>query len=76
MTIGAGSVVNTTSIGSGSNVGADAYLQGSTFPANTHIPAGAIYVNNVFQGYVQIRRSRPGADDPGGPAAELTGATT
>ena len=27
--------------------------QNSSFPANTVIPAGAIYVNNKFQGYVQ-----------------------
>lgn len=51
--IGAHSVVIGTSMGTGSTVGADAYLKNSTFQANTHIPPGAIYVNNVFQGYVQ-----------------------
>ena len=40
-------------LGSGSTVGAGAYLLNSTFPANTVIPAGAIYVNNKLQGFVQ-----------------------
>ena len=42
-----------TSIGSGSTVGKGAFLQTSTFPANTVIPPGAIYINNKFEGYVQ-----------------------
>jgi carbonic anhydrase/acetyltransferase-like protein (isoleucine patch superfamily) len=53
VSIGPGAVVTTTSLGSGSTVGANAYLLNSTFPANTVIPAGAIYVNNKLQGYVQ-----------------------
>jgi carbonic anhydrase/acetyltransferase-like protein (isoleucine patch superfamily) len=53
VSIGAGAVVTTTSLGSGSTVGANAFLQNSTFPANTVIPAGAIYVNNKLQGYVE-----------------------
>jgi carbonic anhydrase/acetyltransferase-like protein (isoleucine patch superfamily) len=53
VSIGSGAVVATTSLGSGSTVGANAYLLNSTFPANTVIPAGAIYVNNKLQGYVQ-----------------------
>jgi carbonic anhydrase/acetyltransferase-like protein (isoleucine patch superfamily) len=51
--IGSGAVVTTTSIGSGSTVGANAYLLNSTFPPNTVIPAGAIYVSNKLQGYVE-----------------------
>ncbi len=53
VSIGAGAVVDRTSLGSGSEVGAGAYLLESKFPANTVIPAGAIYVNNKFEGYVQ-----------------------
>ena len=53
VSIGSGAVVTTSSIGSGSTVGANAYLQNSTFPANTVIPAGAIYVSNKLQGYVE-----------------------
>jgi carbonic anhydrase/acetyltransferase-like protein (isoleucine patch superfamily) len=53
VSIGSGAVVDRTSLGSGSTVGADAYLLESTFPANTAIPAGAIYVNNKLQGFVQ-----------------------
>jgi carbonic anhydrase/acetyltransferase-like protein (isoleucine patch superfamily) len=51
--IGAGAVLDRTSLGSGSSVGKDAFLQTSTFPAGTVIPAGAIYINNKFMGYVQ-----------------------
>jgi carbonic anhydrase/acetyltransferase-like protein (isoleucine patch superfamily) len=53
VSIGSGAVVTATSLGSGSTVGANAYLLNSTFPAHTVIPAGAIYVNNKLQGYVQ-----------------------
>jgi carbonic anhydrase/acetyltransferase-like protein (isoleucine patch superfamily) len=53
VSIGSGAVVTTSSIGSGSTVGANADLLNSTFPANTVIPAGAIYVNNKLQGYVE-----------------------
>ncbi len=53
VSIGSGAVVTTTSLGSGSTVGANAYLQNSTFPANSVIPAGAIYVGNKLQEYVQ-----------------------
>jgi carbonic anhydrase/acetyltransferase-like protein (isoleucine patch superfamily) len=53
VSIGPGAVVDGSSLGSGSTVGANAYLLNSTFPANIQIPAGAIYVNNRFQGYVQ-----------------------
>ncbi len=53
VSIGSGAVVSATSLGSGSTVGANAYLLNSTFPANTVIPAGAIYVNNKLQGFVQ-----------------------
>src|SRR5262249_44841411 len=52
VSIGRGAVVDRTSLGSGSTVGPNAYLLNSSFPANTVIPAGAIYVNNKFQGYV------------------------
>jgi carbonic anhydrase/acetyltransferase-like protein (isoleucine patch superfamily) len=52
VSVGPGAVVTATSLGSGSTVGDNAYLLNSTFPANTAIPAGAIYVNNKFQGYV------------------------
>ena len=51
-------MLTTTSLGSGSTVGANAYLLNSTFPANTVIPAGAIYVNNKLQGYVQSLAAR------------------
>jgi len=51
--IGSGAVVVQTSLGSNSTVGEGAYLAGSTFPANTIIPAKAIYINNKFQGYVK-----------------------
>jgi carbonic anhydrase/acetyltransferase-like protein (isoleucine patch superfamily) len=51
--VGAGAVLDRTSLGSGSTVGPDAYLLTSTFPANTVIPAKAIYISNKFQGYVQ-----------------------
>jgi carbonic anhydrase/acetyltransferase-like protein (isoleucine patch superfamily) len=53
VSIGSGAVVTATSLGSDSTVGANAYLLDSTFPAHTVIPAGAIYVNNKFQGYLQ-----------------------
>jgi carbonic anhydrase/acetyltransferase-like protein (isoleucine patch superfamily) len=53
VSIGAGAVVDRTSLGSNSTVGAGAYLLESTFPANSVIPAGAIYVNNKLEGYVQ-----------------------
>jgi carbonic anhydrase/acetyltransferase-like protein (isoleucine patch superfamily) len=53
VTIGAGAVLDRTSLGSGSSVGPRAYLANSSFPPNTVIPAGAIYINNNFQGYVQ-----------------------
>jgi carbonic anhydrase/acetyltransferase-like protein (isoleucine patch superfamily) len=52
VSIGRGAVVDRTSLGPGSTIGANAYLLNSTFPANTVIPAGAIYVNNKLQGYV------------------------
>jgi carbonic anhydrase/acetyltransferase-like protein (isoleucine patch superfamily) len=51
--IGPQAVLDRTSLGSGSSVGAGAYLLTSTFPANTVIPAGAIYVNSKLIGYVQ-----------------------
>src|SRR5262249_36520259 len=54
VTIGAGAVLDRTSLGSGSTVGPGAYLLNSTFPANSVIPAKAIYINNKFQGYVQL----------------------
>ena len=53
VTIGPGAVVDRTSLGTGSTVGKRAYLLESSFPAGTHIPAGAIYVNNKFDGYVR-----------------------
>jgi tetrahydrodipicolinate N-succinyltransferase len=53
VTVGAGAVLDRTSLGSGSQVGKDAFLQTSTFPANTVIPDRAIYINNKFMGYVQ-----------------------
>jgi carbonic anhydrase/acetyltransferase-like protein (isoleucine patch superfamily) len=53
VSIGAGAVVDRTSLGSNSSVGAGAYLFESTFAANTVIPAGAIYMNNKLEGYVE-----------------------
>jgi carbonic anhydrase/acetyltransferase-like protein (isoleucine patch superfamily) len=53
VTIGNGAVVQGTSLGRGSTVGDRAYLLNSTFPAGTHIPAGAIYESNKLIGYVQ-----------------------
>ena len=53
VTIGAGAVVDRTSLGSGSTVGSRAYLLNSSFPAGTNIPPKAIYINNKFDGYVQ-----------------------
>jgi carbonic anhydrase/acetyltransferase-like protein (isoleucine patch superfamily) len=53
VTIGAGAVVDRTSLGAGSTVGQGAYLSNSSFPAGTVIPDKAIYLNNQFQGYVQ-----------------------
>ncbi len=53
VSIGSHAVVVGSSLGTGSTVGANAYLKNSNFDAGTHIPPGAIYVNNVFQGYVQ-----------------------
>ena len=50
--IGGGAVVEGTSLGSGSTVGARALLINSTFPAGTQIPPGAIYENNTLVGYV------------------------
>ena len=51
--IGAGAVVDSTTIGPNSTVGPRAFLLNSTFPTNSNIPAGAIYINNVLQGFVQ-----------------------
>jgi carbonic anhydrase/acetyltransferase-like protein (isoleucine patch superfamily) len=51
--IGSGAVVDRTSLGSGSTVGARAYLLNSTFPAGSNISAGAIYINNVHVGTVE-----------------------
>ena len=53
VTIGNAAVVEGTSLGSDSTVGAHAFLLDSTFPAGTQIPAGAIYDNNVLIGYVE-----------------------
>ena len=53
VTIGAGAVVDRTSLGSGSTVGSRAYLLNSSFPAGTNIPPKAIYINNKFDGYVR-----------------------
>jgi carbonic anhydrase/acetyltransferase-like protein (isoleucine patch superfamily) len=47
-----GALVVQTSLGSHSTVGPGAYLANSKFPANTNIPAKAIYINNKFMGYV------------------------
>ncbi|MDR3619675.1 MAG: carbonic anhydrase/acetyltransferase [Paludisphaera borealis] len=52
VTIGAGAVVDRSSLGSGSTVGPLAYVLNSTFPAGTNIPDGAIYINNVLVGHV------------------------
>jgi len=51
--IGAGAVVVGTTIGPNSTVGPRAYLANSTFQANSNIPAGAIFINNQFRGFVQ-----------------------
>jgi carbonic anhydrase/acetyltransferase-like protein (isoleucine patch superfamily) len=53
VSIGAGAVVDRTSLGTGSTVGPNAYLASSSFPPKTVIPAGAIYINNKLQGFVQ-----------------------
>jgi carbonic anhydrase/acetyltransferase-like protein (isoleucine patch superfamily) len=53
VSIGSSAVIDRTSLGSGSTVGAGAYLLGSSFPANTVIPPGAIYINNRLAGYVE-----------------------
>ncbi len=53
VTIGNGAVVVGSSLGSGSKVGDDAYILNSTFPANTDIPAGAIYENSKLVGTVE-----------------------
>jgi carbonic anhydrase/acetyltransferase-like protein (isoleucine patch superfamily) len=53
VTIGAGAVVDRTSLGAGSTVGARAYLLNSSFPAGTVIPPKAIYINSKLMGYVQ-----------------------
>jgi carbonic anhydrase/acetyltransferase-like protein (isoleucine patch superfamily) len=52
VSIGDGAVVDQSSLGDGSTVGARAYVFGSTFPAGTNIPAGAIYINNKLVGSV------------------------
>jgi carbonic anhydrase/acetyltransferase-like protein (isoleucine patch superfamily) len=53
VTIGAGAVVDRTSLGSGSSVGAGAYLLNSSFHSGTVVPPNAIYINNKFEGYVR-----------------------
>jgi carbonic anhydrase/acetyltransferase-like protein (isoleucine patch superfamily) len=53
VSIGNGAVVDESSLGNGTTVGDRAYVFGSTFPAGTNIPAGAIYLNNKFMGTVQ-----------------------
>ena len=73
VSIGSGAVVTTTSLGSGSTVGANAYLLNSTFPANTVIPAGAIYVNNKFQGMLRVVVYNRVLDFDLNPAAALEG---
>ncbi|WP_156512764.1 carbonic anhydrase/acetyltransferase [Planctomyces sp. SH-PL62] len=50
--VGAGAVVQGSSLGAGSTVGPLAYLVNSSFPDGTHIPAGAIYVDNALVGQV------------------------
>jgi carbonic anhydrase/acetyltransferase-like protein (isoleucine patch superfamily) len=51
--IGAGAVVDRSSLGSGATVGNRAYVSQSTFPAGSNIPAGSIYINNRLVGTVQ-----------------------
>jgi carbonic anhydrase/acetyltransferase-like protein (isoleucine patch superfamily) len=51
--VGPQAVVDRTSLGLGSSVGAGAYLLNSSFPADTVIPPGAIYINNKLAGHVQ-----------------------
>jgi len=51
VSIGAGAVVDGSSLGSGTTVGAGAYVLNSTFLAGSTIPAGAIYIN--FNGFVK-----------------------
>jgi carbonic anhydrase/acetyltransferase-like protein (isoleucine patch superfamily) len=53
VTIAPGAVVNGTSLGSGVTVGSRAYLENSSFPAGTVIPAGSIYINNKLVGFVE-----------------------
>ncbi|QEH35136.1 Bacterial transferase hexapeptide (six repeats) [Aquisphaera giovannonii] len=53
VSIGSGAVVSGSSLGSGTTVGDRAYVLNSTFPANSRIPAGAIYINNALVGTVQ-----------------------
>jgi carbonic anhydrase/acetyltransferase-like protein (isoleucine patch superfamily) len=52
VSIGAGAVVDRSSLGSGTTVGELAYVLNSTFPDGTNIPAGSIYINNVLVGHV------------------------
>lgn len=52
VTLGNGAVVEGSSLGNGTTVGARAFLLNSTFPAGTQIPAGALYENNQLVGYV------------------------
>ena len=53
VSIGAGAVVDRSSLGSGTTVGNRAYVFESTFPAGSNIPAGSIYINNKLVGTVQ-----------------------
>ncbi len=53
VTIGNGAVVVGSSLGSGSTVGDHAYILNSTFPANTQIPAGAIYESSKLVGTIE-----------------------
>jgi carbonic anhydrase/acetyltransferase-like protein (isoleucine patch superfamily) len=52
VSIGVGAVVERSSLGGGTAVGSRAYVLQSTLPANSNIPAGAIYINNKLVGTV------------------------
>lgn len=51
--VGPSAVLDRTSVGAGSTIGARAYVAHSTLPDNTVVPPGAIIINNTRVGTVQ-----------------------
>ena len=51
--LGAGAVVNSSTIGNGSVIGARSYINTSTLPPGTVVPAGTILVGNKVVGTIQ-----------------------